>query len=189
MGFADMLIRLGIPYDSDEAVRFARRLMRFVRRESIEASASLGKQRGVFPNYPGSLYARRGLRLRNATVNTIAPTGTISIIAGCSSGIEPLFAVSFVRNVLAGTRLFEVNPIFEEIAKARGFYTKDLAAQIAQSGSIQAIKGIPRDVKRITCAFRRPSRASRTTRSRRPSTCPRRRPSRTSAGSTGLRTS
>lgn len=149
MGFADMLIRLGIPYDSDEAVRFAAKLMRFVRRESIEASAALARQRGVFPNFRGSLYARKGLRLRNATVNTIAPTGTISIIAGCSSGIEPLFAVSFVRNVLSGTRLFEVNPVFEEIAKTRGFYTKEMAAEIAQTGSIQAIKGIPRDVKRV----------------------------------------
>ncbi len=89
------------------------------------------------------------MKMRNATVNTIAPTGTISIIAGCSSGIEPLFAVSFIRNVLSGTRLFEVNAIFEEMARSRGFYSRELIAQIAQSGSLQKIKGIPADMKRI----------------------------------------
>ncbi len=149
MGFADALIRLGIPYHSPEAVRFARKTMRFVREESLMASAGLAEERGVFPNFSRSVYARKNLRLRNATVNTIAPTGTISIIAGCSSGIEPLFAVAFVRNVLSGTRLFEVNPFFEESAKARKFYTKELAAQVAQSGSLQKIRGIPEDIKRV----------------------------------------
>ena len=149
MGFADLLIRLGLPYHSPEALRFAARLMRFVHNESLQASAVLARERGVFPNFVRSLYARKNLRVRNATVNTIAPTGTISIIAGCSSGIEPLFAVSFVRNVLSGTKLFEVNPIFEEIAKNRGFYSKEMVARVAQSGSLQKIKGIPQDVKRI----------------------------------------
>ena len=148
MGFADLLIRLGIPYNSPEAVDFAERLMRFIHKESLKASQSLAAERGVFPNYEKSIYPRRGLRVRNATVNTIAPTGTISIIAGCSSGIEPLFAISFVRNVLSGTKLFEVNPYFEEVAKARGFYSKELIAEIAQSGSLQKIKGIPGDIKR-----------------------------------------
>ena len=148
MGFADLLSRLGIPYNSREAIAFAERLMRFVHKESLKASQSLAAERGVFPNYGKSIYARKGLRLRNATVNTIAPTGTISIIAGCSSGIEPLFAISFVRNVLSGTKLFEVNPYFEEVAKARGFYSKDLIAEIPQSGSLQKIKGIPADVRR-----------------------------------------
>jgi ribonucleoside-diphosphate reductase alpha chain len=148
MGFADMLIRLGIPYNSPEAVHFAERLMRFFRRESIKISLSLAAERGVFPNYEKSIYAKKGLRMRNATVNTVAPTGTISIIAGCSSGIEPLFAISFVRNVLSGTTLFEVNSDFEEAAKSRGFYSKDMIAEIAQSGSLKKIRGIPREVKR-----------------------------------------
>ncbi len=149
MGFADMLIRLGIPYNSPKAVDFAERLMRFVRRESLRASQSLAKERGVFPNYEKSMYVKKGLRVRNATVNTIAPTGTISIIAGCSSGIEPLFAISFVRNVLSGTKLFEVSPHFEEIARARGFYSKELIAEIAQFGSLRKVRRIPADVKRI----------------------------------------
>jgi ribonucleoside-diphosphate reductase alpha chain len=148
MGFADLLIRLGIPYNSPEAVDFAERLMRFVHKESLKASQSLAVERGVFPNYQKSIYPKKGLRVRNATVNTVAPTGTISIIAGCSSGIEPLFAISFVRNVLSGTKLFEVNSYFEEIAKARGFYSRELIAEIAQSGSLQKIKGIPKDIKR-----------------------------------------
>ncbi len=149
MGFADMLIRLGIPYNSVNAVDFAERLMGFVHRQSLRTSQSLATERGVFPNYGKSIYAKKGLRVRNATVNTIAPTGTISIIAGCSSGIEPLFAVSFVRNVLSGTKLFEVSPYFEEIARAKGFYSKERIAEIAQSGSLQKINGIPGAVKRM----------------------------------------
>jgi ribonucleoside-diphosphate reductase alpha chain len=149
MGFADLLIRLGIPYGSRDAVRFAGKLMSFIHRESVKASLALAAERGVFPNYEKSIYARKNMRMRNATVNTIAPTGTISIIAGCSSGIEPLFAVSFIRNVLSGTHLFEVNPIFEEMAKARGLYTKELIAQIAQSGSLLKIRSIPADMKRV----------------------------------------
>ncbi len=149
MGFADLLIRLGIPYQAREAVPFARKLMRFIHGESLRASARLAQERGVFPNYPLSIYAPKNMRMRNATVNTVAPTGTISIIAGCSSGIEPLFAVSFVRNVLSGTQLFEINPIFEELAKSRGFYNRDLVAQLARSGSIQRLKGIPSDIKKV----------------------------------------
>ena len=149
MGFADLLIRLGLPYHSPAALRFAAKLMRFIHQESLNASVVLARERGVFPNFNQSLYARKNLRVRNATVNTIAPTGTISIIAGCSSGIEPLFAVSFVRNVLSGTKLFEVNPVFEEMARNRGFYSKEMVAHVAQSGSLQEIREIPRDIKRI----------------------------------------
>jgi ribonucleoside-diphosphate reductase alpha chain len=149
MGFADTLVRLGIPYDSNAAIRFAERLMRFVRQESLRASCALAAARGVFPNFRRSVYVRRNLRVRNATVNTVAPTGTISIIAGCSSGIEPLFAISFVRNVLSGTKLYEINPYFEELAKKRGIYTEEMRAQIARSGSVQKIRGIPDEIKRI----------------------------------------
>jgi ribonucleoside-diphosphate reductase alpha chain len=149
MGFADMLIRLGIPYNSPDAELFARRLMAFIRRESLKASAALAAERGVFPNYDQSIFARKNLPVRNATVNTVAPTGTISIIAGCSSGIEPLFAISFVRNVLSGTRLFEINPIFEKLARARGIYKREILAEIARWGSLQKITGIPRDIKRV----------------------------------------
>lgn len=149
MGFADTLIKLAIPYNSPEAVEFAERLMDFIHGESLAASVRLAGERGVFPNYQKSTYAGSSLRPRNATVNTIAPTGTISIIAGCSSGIEPLFALSFVRNVLSGTKLFEVHPLFEQIAKKRGIYNKELMAQIAQHGSLRKTRGIPRDMKRL----------------------------------------
>jgi len=148
MGFADMLIQLGIPYTSKEAVDFAERLMRFIHKESQEASAELAKERGIFPNFKKSIFAKKNLKLRNATVNTIAPTGTISIIAGCSSGIEPLFAISFVRNVLSGTKLFEINPLFEDVAKKKGFYSKEVMVKIAQYGSLRNLKEIPKEVKR-----------------------------------------
>jgi ribonucleoside-diphosphate reductase alpha chain len=149
MGFADLLIRLGIPYSAPDAVSFAAKLMRFVHKESLAASESLAQQRGEFPSFATSIYAGGSRRLRNATVNTIAPTGTISIIADCSSGIEPLFAVSFVRNVLSGTRLFETNPLFERVAKDRGFHSRELLAEVARHPSLAHIKGIPDDVKRL----------------------------------------
>lgn len=149
MGFADMLIALGIPYNSKKAVNFALNLMAFIHKESLKASAELAKERGVFPNFKRSIYVRKNLKLRNATVNTIAPTGTISIIAGCSSGIEPLFAISFIRNVLSGTKLFEVNSAFEECLKKRGVYDKPLLAKIARRGTLKNFKEIPKDIKRI----------------------------------------
>ena len=149
MGFADMLIMLGISYNSEEASKLAKKLMRFIHNQSLDASVELAGQRGIFPNFDRSIYAKKGLRLRNATVNTIAPTGTISIIAGCSSGIEPLFAISFVRNVLSGTKLFEVNPLFEEAAKREDIYKKDILGEIARRGSMQSVKGVPFDLKRI----------------------------------------
>jgi len=149
MGFADMLIKLGIRYNSAEAVNFAGKLMRFIHKESVDASVALAKDRGVFPNFAKSIYAKDNLRLRNATVNTIAPTGTISIIAGCSGGIEPLFAVSFVRSVLSGTKLFEINPLFEAAAKKGQIYNTELLAEIARRGSLQNIKEIPQDMKRV----------------------------------------
>ncbi len=149
MGFADMLIMLGLPYNSVRAVSFAKTLMRFIHKESLAASAALAQERGVFPNFARSIYSKGDLRLRNATVNTIAPTGTISIIAGCSSGIEPLFAISFVRNVLSGTKLFEINPLFEAAAKRCNIYTKEILAEIARRGSLRKVKGLPQELKRI----------------------------------------
>jgi ribonucleoside-diphosphate reductase alpha chain len=149
MGFADMLIMLGMTYGSEEALKLAKKLMKFIHEHSIMTSVELAEERGVFPNFDKSIYAVKGLRLRNATANTIAPTGTISIIAGCSSGIEPLFAVSFVRNVLSGTKLFEVNPLFEEAAKKAGLHLHDILGEIARKGSLQSVKGIPSELKRI----------------------------------------
>ena len=149
MGFAEMLIQLGIPYDSDKALKVAERLMEFINKKAHEASSELAGKRGSFPNFSKSTWRKRYKRLRNATVTTIAPTGTISIIAGTSSGIEPLFAVSFIRNIMEGTELLEVNPLFEKIAKERGFYSKGLISKIARTGSVQNIKEVPEDVRRV----------------------------------------
>ena len=149
MGFADLLIALGIPYDSEEAVQTAETVMAFIQEESKAASAYLGKARGNFPNFQGSLYDRPDTPfMRNATTTTIAPTGTISIIAGCSSGIEPLFAISFVRKVLDNQELLEVHPLFQETAKAEGIYSDDLMKRIAEKGSIREIREIPEKLRR-----------------------------------------
>ncbi|MEM2443474.1 MAG: vitamin B12-dependent ribonucleotide reductase [Candidatus Bathyarchaeia archaeon] len=149
MGFAEMLIKLGIPYDSDEAIAIAEKVMSFISEEARKKSVELGEERGSFPNFPGSIWDKMGYKaMRNATVTSIAPTGTISIIAGTSSGIEPLFAVAFVRNVM-GTQLFEVNSVFEQIAKERGFYSTELISKIAKTGSVQGLSEVPPDVKRI----------------------------------------
>ena len=124
--------------------------MSAIQEESQRASEDLAKERGAFPNFPRSAYAERGEQpLRNATTTTIAPTGTISIIAGASSGIEPIYALAYVRNVMDNNILVEVNPLFEEIAKERGFYSDDIMAQIADHGSAAEVDGIPEDVKRI----------------------------------------
>ncbi len=149
MGFADMLIKLNMSYNSKAAIIFSEKLMKFIHKESLEASCKLAAERGAFPNFKKSIYAKQNLRLRNATVNTIAPTGSISIIAGCSSGIEPLFAISFIRNILSGEILFETNTLFEDLARKRGFYTKSLMEEIAQKGSLRDIKGISEDVKSV----------------------------------------
>ena len=149
MGFADMLIKLGIPYDSEEALRLAEKLMKFVTEEARKKSVELGEERGSFPNFDRSVWKDTFSSMRNATITTIAPTGSISIIAGCPSGIEPLFAVSFMRKVLEGTRLFEINPLFEMTAKERGFYSADLLEEIARTGSVQGVEGVPEDVKRV----------------------------------------
>lgn len=146
MGFADLLIRLEIPYNSEEAVELAQKLMKFINEKSKEESEELAKIRGPFPQIDKSIY--RGEIIRNATTTTIAPTGTISIIAGCSSGIEPLFAVSYVRNVMDNDELIEVHPIFEETARAEGFYSQKLMKFIAEQGTL-VHTALPEEVKRV----------------------------------------
>jgi len=150
MGFADMLIMLGIPYDSEEALAMGEEVMKFVSDEATKKSVEIGEKRGAFPNFRDSIWEKKGYKtIRNSTVTTVAPTGTISIIAGCSGGIEPIFAVAFVRNVMEGTRLLEIQPTFEELAKERGVYSRDLMLEIAKTGSIQNMEEVPKDVRRI----------------------------------------
>ena len=150
MGFADMLYQLEIPYNSEEALELAEDVMSFIREESLGASRELGIERGVFANFDKSIFRdQEDSTYRNATTTTIAPTGTLSIIAGCSSGIEPLFALSFVRNVMDNDRLVEVNPYFEQAAREMGFYSHELMDTIARRGSIQDIDEIPEEVKKV----------------------------------------
>ncbi len=148
MGFADLLIELGIPYDAPEAAAMAEKLMAFIRSEARVASNELAVERGSFPNFDKSVFAG-GRPTRNATTTTIAPTGTISIIAGCSSGIEPLFALAFVRNVLDNNRLVELNPLFEQVAKEWGFYSKEIMEEVATRGTCRGVAGVPEDVQRV----------------------------------------
>jgi ribonucleoside-diphosphate reductase alpha chain len=153
MGWATLLVRLGLSYDSQDAVDLAEKVMSFILEESLSKSQELAASKGVFPSFKGSIYdstGKNGKRLRNATLTTIAPTGTISIIAGpCSSGIEPMFAVAYYRNVMDNDKLFEVDPLFEETARKRGFYSKELMEEVAAHSSLRDVKGIPEDVKRI----------------------------------------
>lgn len=146
MGFADMLILLDISYNSGEAVRLAKELMKFITVRARAESALLGEARGSFPLFEESRL-KKWSAMRNSTVTTVAPTGTISIIAGTSSGIEPLFALAFVRRVLEGARLLEVSPLFEQAAEARGIYTPELKAELARKGSVQDIAGVPQDLR------------------------------------------
>jgi ribonucleoside-diphosphate reductase alpha chain len=150
MGFADMLYQLKIPYNSDKALETAEQVMGFIQQESHAASKSLAAERGPFANFELSVFKDQpDCVYRNATTTTIAPTGTLSIIANCSSGVEPLFALSFVRNVMDNDRLLEVNPCFEAVAKERGFFSEELMNAIAKSGSIQHLETIPAEVKAV----------------------------------------
>jgi ribonucleoside-diphosphate reductase alpha chain len=149
MGFADLLYQLQVPYNSAEALHTAESVMQFFQETSHRASQTLAKERGTFGNYDKSIFKAKGVKYRNATTTTIAPTGTLSIIAGCSSGIEPLFALSFVRTVMDNDKLLEVNPYFEKVAKERGFYSKELMDDIAKLGSTKDISEIPEDVREI----------------------------------------
>ncbi|MDG7001083.1 MAG: adenosylcobalamin-dependent ribonucleoside-diphosphate reductase [Nitrososphaerota archaeon] len=150
MGFAEALIKLGIRYDSQEAIEEAHKVMSFIQKTSHRASQRLAEKRGSFPNIAKSIWPGLGYnQMRNATTTTIAPTGTISIIAGCSSGIEPLFAICFVRDVMEGTKLLEANPLFEETARNRGFYSQELMMKIAETGTVKNLAEVPSDVRQL----------------------------------------
>ena len=152
MGWASALAKMMIPYNSDEAIQLAEKVMFFVNIEARKESVKLAKERGVFPAFKGSIYDKEsGLKLRNATLTTIAPTGTISIIAGpCSSGIEPMFAISYIRaNVLDNDKMVEVEPAFKEAMEERGLYTRKLMEKIAEHGTLQDVEGIPEDIRRV----------------------------------------
>lgn len=150
MGWADMLIALSIPYNSEDAIKLGEEVMAFINDEGHNASMDLAKERGAFPNFEGSIFSKYEKPLiRNATVTTIAPTGTISIIANASSGIEPIFAVSFVRQVLDNNILVEVHPLFESMVRKRGIYSKILMEKIAEHSTIQDIEEIPSDISNI----------------------------------------
>jgi len=149
MGFADLLYQLNIPYNTEEALETAESVMRFIQETAHDASQNLAQERGTFNHYDQSIFKDQGIKYRNATTTTIAPTGTLSIISGCSSGIEPLFALSFVRTVMDNDKLLEVNPYFEKIARERGFYTRGLMDEIAKRGSIHELAEIPEDVRRV----------------------------------------
>ena len=150
MGFADMLIQLGIPYNSDEALKTAEGVMSFINHEAHQSSVELASERGTFPAYEGSIYDKpEGVLMRNASLTTIAPTGTLSIIAGCSSGIEPLFGLVFVRYILNGRRLLEVNTDFVHIARTGGFYSEDLMQKLAGGSSLADIGGVPEKYRQL----------------------------------------
>jgi ribonucleoside-diphosphate reductase alpha chain len=150
MGFADMLLKLGIPYNSEEALGVAGDIMKFVTDEATRASQELARERGAFPSFAGSIYDTPGASgIRNASCTTIAPTGTLSIIAGCSSGIEPLFALSYKRHILDGDEFIEVNPYFEAVAKREGFYSEELMRRLAEGESLKDIEEVPEHIKRV----------------------------------------
>jgi ribonucleoside-diphosphate reductase alpha chain len=148
MGFADMLIQLGIPYNSEAGLNTASEVMRFINSEALKDSQELASERGVFPAYEGSIYdVPNGFKVRNAARTTIAPTGTLSIIASCSGGIEPIFALSFTKNILDGAHLVEVNPYFEEAARQGGFYSEELMKKLAEGVHLKDIEGVPEEYK------------------------------------------
>lgn len=149
MGWADLLVLLGLPYNDPSSFALARKLMKFVSDVSRDASRELAEQRGVFPNFAGSIWSRPGMpRVRNATTTTIAPTGTIATIAGCSSGIEPYFALAYRRFVL-DTEMDEVNRLFVETAHREGLWSEELMREVARRGSLKGVRGVPERLKRL----------------------------------------
>jgi ribonucleoside-diphosphate reductase alpha chain len=149
MGFADLLIQVGIPYNDPEAFEIGEKVMAFIRERGRNASKDLALKRGSFPNFHSSLLKSHWEAMRNATVTTIAPAGTISILAGASSGIEPIFALAFMRHVLDGKELIEVNPLFEALAKKEGFYSEDLVKEVALNGHIQHLQDVSEKIRNL----------------------------------------
>lgn len=149
MGYADALIKLNIPYNSKSSLALAEKIMCFIQSEARSMSEKLGQERGDFPNFVQSVWSKKYQNMRNATVTTIAPTGTISIIAGCSSGIEPIFAVSYIRNVMEGSRLQESNADFVKAVKKIGLYSSNLLQEISKTGTLQNIDKIPKRLKKV----------------------------------------
>jgi ribonucleoside-diphosphate reductase alpha chain len=151
MGFSDMLIKRGIRYDTEDGLKAGEELIKFINDEGHKMSSELGEEKGNFPNFQGSIWEKDWKTMRNATVTTIAPTGTISIISGSSQGIEPLFALAYVREVAEslGKSLFEVNSLFENVALREGFWSEDLMRKISKKTSIQDVEEIPEHVRRL----------------------------------------
>lgn len=149
MGFANMLLKMGMRYDSPEAYEIAEEIMRFVTEEGRKMSHELGRARGSFPGFKESVWAKKVDAMRNATVTSIAPTGTISMIADTSSGIEPVFAIAYMKNVMDGTKLYYINEVFEHVLKVRGIYSEELMQKVIENGSIQGIEEIPKDIREV----------------------------------------
>ncbi len=155
MGLADCLFAIGIAYDSQQAVEFGSKVMQFINENARRAGGELADLRGPFPNWNHSIWRTRwGKKVRNASITCVAPTGTISIIADCSNGIEPAYSLVFRRQVMSGKKMLQVNPVFKQVADEAGFYSKKLEKQIAKTGSIQKISEIPSEVRRVfKCAY------------------------------------
>ena len=148
MGWADMLLLMGIPYNSDEAITLGEQVMNFITKSGREESAELAKVRGTFPLFQESILPKK-IPQRNGTITTIAPTGTLSILAGCSSGVEPVFGYVFIRNIMDGTQMIEVNPILKEELTKRGLYSEELMKRIATEGTVEHITELPEDIRRV----------------------------------------
>jgi ribonucleoside-diphosphate reductase alpha chain len=145
-----MLFMLGIPYDSRQGVELGESIMKFINDTARQAGNELTDKRGCFPNWADSIWDKKmHLKVRNATITCVAPTGTISIIADCSGGIEPLYSLVFLRQVLSGKKLLQINPVFKKVAEKQGFYSDDIIQQILKTGSIQKISSVPVEIRRV----------------------------------------
>ncbi|OGP65282.1 MAG: ribonucleoside-diphosphate reductase, adenosylcobalamin-dependent [Deltaproteobacteria bacterium RBG_13_47_9] len=158
MGLAHFFIRLGIPFHSPKALEVVRGLMSFIQHQARERSMELAEGRGVFPNFSGSIYSRNGMRLRNATLTTIAPTGTLSLIANCSSGIEPIFAIQYIRRALEGMEFQMTDSLFLELGEKEGFLSRDLMESLSEGANLRELANVPRHIQDLfVTAFEIPS--------------------------------